>query len=376
MFHKAANIFPAIISSLSFLLLISCRMFDAKGIPVKVFQESAPVQELDVQKPEVIAAMSQVAGNSVFTERNGIPEYIIGPGDVVTINLWEGAKNNSYDCLVRPDGKVSYLYLDNIKLTGLTANEANQLITEALKKYIREPRIEIIVKEFRSKSALLFGQINVLQTGISGPGKYPLKGKTSILDLIVMAGGPITGRGGSITGRETFAAGQNADLQNVELIRKGKRYVVNLYNTMFTGDGTQNVIIDDGDIISVPEMSIYGEKVYVFGEINNQGIYKLRDASDLLAAIALAGGTTHVAVKSDIKIIRGYREKQRQPIILAVNLEDILNMGDLPQNVKLQKDDVVYVPRTVIGDVNEFIINTVPLLDYLLYPSEYKASFF
>ncbi len=327
-----------------------------------------------------IAGMSRVTENIVFTERNGVPEYIIGPGDVLTINFWEGTKVNPYECIVRPDGKISYSFMDNITVSGLTANEATKLIAETLKKYIRYPRLEIIVKEFRSKSALLFGQINVLQTGTSGPGKYPLKGKTSILDLIVSAGGPITGRGGSVTGRETVIVGQeagNADLRNVELIRKGKRYTVNLYNAMFKGDGSQNVLIDNGDMITVPELPTYGEKVYVFGEIRNQGIYRLKDSADLLSSIALAGGTSAVAVKTDIKIIRGYGQRQGKPIILSANLDDILKRGDIAQNIKLQEGDLVYVPRRVIGDINEFIVNTVPLLDYLLnYPRSYTDSYF
>ena len=37
---------------------------------------------------------------------------------------------------------------------------------------------------------------------------------------------------------------------------------------------------------------------------------------------------------------------------------------------------VVYVPRTAIGDINEFIVNTTPLLDYLLYPDTYRDAYF
>lgn len=318
---------------------------------------------------EEVIRMSTVTENSVFTERRGVPEYKIGPDDLLTITLWDGDKSTPYTTVVRPDGKISYSYMDDITVAGHTSHEVDEMLTNALKKYIRNPRIDVVVKEYRSKTALLFGQINRLDTAISGigtgPGKYPLTGKIRILDLIVMAGGPISG--------EEFA---NADLRRVEVVRKGKSYTINLYQAMFQGNVSQNIVIDDGDIVTVPELPTYGERVYVFGEVATQGIYRLKDAYDLLAAVSKAGGTTRVAVDSDVKIIRGYEKNREKPIILSANLDEILKKGDIVQNIPLQNGDVVYVPRTVIGDINEFIVNTTPLLDYLLYPGEYRDAYF
>lgn len=368
MFCRTANIIPTLFAGFFVMLLSSCT-FEAKGIPVKEFRSPKAAEVADIkQKKEMekdIIRMSRVTENSVFTEKRGIPEYKIGPGDVLIITFWDGAKSVPYNTVVRPDGKISYSYMDDIAVADRTSHEVDEILTKALKEYIRNPRIDVVVKEYRSKSALLFGQINRLQTGISGPGKYPLKGKTRILDLIVMAGGPIAG--------EEFA---NADLRKVEVVRKGKSYTVNLYKAMFKGDMSQNIVIDDGDIVTVPELPAFGERVYVFGEVKTQGIYRLKDAYDLLAAISKAGGTTRVAVDSDIKIIRGYKEDRNKPIILAVNLDEILKKGDIAQNISLQDGDVVYVPRTAIGDLNEFIVNTTPLLDYLLYPEKYRDAYF
>lgn len=370
--YRMPNIFSAFIAGL-FLLSLSACTFEARGIPVKEFKPSKAAEEADMKRKKEmekeIIRMSEVTENNVFTERRGVPEYKIGAGDVLTITFWERAKSESYVTLVRPDGKISYSFMDDIEVAGHTCHEVDEILTNALRKYIRNPRIDVVVKEYRSKSALLFGQINRLETSISGigtgPGKYPLTGKMRILDLIVMAGGPISG--------EEFA---NADLRRVEVVRGGKSYTVNLYNAMFQGDVSQNIVIDDGDIVTVPELPIFGERVYVFGEVSTQGIYRLKDAYDLLAAIANAGGTTRVAVDTDVKIIRGYEEDRNNPIILSANLDEILKKGDIAQNVSLEDGDVVYVPRTAIGDVNEFIVNTTPLLDYLLYPDQYRDAYF
>ncbi|MCX5855653.1 MAG: polysaccharide biosynthesis/export family protein [Deltaproteobacteria bacterium] len=379
--------FSAILFGMLVFFISACSTtLEAPGIRVKDFKEPSSLSPAELQakqqnEMQEIVRLSQVKGNAVFTERNGVPEYIIGPGDILTINLWipssfstgdrsrffeEGYKQNTYTMLVRQDGKISYLFGDDIPVSGLTVNEFRTVLTKQVKTYIRNPRVELLVKEYKSKNALLFGQINILQQGTSGPGKYPLMGKTTALDLIVSAGGAISGRDAA-----------NADMRNVEIVRKGKRYTLNLYNAMFRGDITQNIILDDGDIVTVPELPTFGERVYVFGEVNYQGVYRLKDAYDLLAAIGHAGSPTAVAIKSDIKVIREYKERPGKPIILSANLDEILKRGDLAQNIKLQDGDVVYVPRQIIGDINEFILNTTPLLEYLLkYPRGYTDAYF
>ncbi len=358
----------ALCTGFSAILLSSCA-FEARGIPVKEFRPMTAVEEAETKQKneskEEIARASQVKENSAFTERRGVPEYIIGPGDILTINLREGAKVNTYDALVRPDGKISYSFIDNIMVSGHTASEVTELLIEALKKYIREPRLDIVIKEYKSKSVLLFGQINILQQGTSGPGKYPLLGKTRVLDLVVAAGGAVSGQDKG-----------NADLRNVELVRQGERYTLNLYNAMFRGDVSDNIVLDSGDIVTVPEMPTFAERVYVFGQVASQGILKLKDSQDLLTAIALSGGTTPVAVKTDIKIIREYEERQGKPVIFSANLDQILLQGDLAQNIRLKDGDVIYVPRSVIGDINEFIANISPMLDFIYNrPSDFRTNF-
>ncbi|MCU0553689.1 MAG: polysaccharide biosynthesis/export family protein [Syntrophales bacterium] len=358
--------------------------FEAKGVSVKTLKPSAEdvaaAEKARRQQEQDIAAMASVTGNHAFTQRRGTPEYLLGPGDVLKITYWEGAKSTEYIAEVRADGKIAYAFMDDVPVSGRTVGELHEALMEGLKQYIRAPRLEVVVKEHRSKTVLLFGQINKISPGPSGPGKYALKGKTTVLDLIVSAGGPVTGRGSTFTGTGQTQVvvgeeGGNADLRNVELLRKGKRYTLNLYDVMFKGDVGQNVILDAGDIVTVPELPVFGERVYVLGEVNVQGIYRLKDASDLLASLSLAGGPTRLAVKSDIKIIREYQERKGDPMILSASYDDITKRGDIAQNVVLKNGDIVWVPRILIGDVNEWITNTLPLLDYLLKPAAYRDAY-
>lgn len=349
------------LAALIFLCLcwLGCRGFEVISVSTYQEQMQKDFGDESLQRKEMldqIFQMSLTTKNHVFTEQWGIPEYIIGPGDVLEITFWEATKPSKYKTMVRPDGTISYSFLDDIPVSGLTPRQVDRLLAERLATYIKNVRLDVAILEYKSKSALLFGEINILQlqTEKSGPGKYALKGKTTVLDLIVIAGG----------------ATKDADLKNVELVRGGKQYSLNLYAAMFKGDITQNVIIDDGDIVTVPELPFLGERIYVFGEVYSEGIYAHEDASDLLAAIGMAGGCNTVAVEDDIKIIRGYGKGK--PVVLSASLDDILIKGDISQNIPLIDGDVVYVPRTVIGDINEFILNTTPLLEYFLYPGQYR----
>ncbi len=372
------------------LPLYGC-MMEVSGIPVKSYRPpAADVALFEKQRQEMLSdvgKMSQIKENKVFTERRGVPEYIIGPGDVLTLNYWmpyssystappgqgtaEGFMLNTFNVAVRPDGKITYSFGDDIPVGGYTASEIREILLNSIRHYIRNPRLEVIVKEHKSKNVLLFGQINNLQTGVSGPGKYPLTGKTTALDLIISAGGPITGRsaggGGGVTGaaaRSDYWGAANGDMRNVELVRNGKKYTLNLYTAMFRGDMGQNVVLEAGDVVTVPEEPTFAQRVYVFGQVMSPGVFRLRDANDILTALAQTGGATPVAIKSDIKIIRGYTEGQKRPLVLSVNLDEILKRGDLAQNVSLQDGDLVYIPRMVIGDINEFINNINPLLNF------------
>ncbi len=361
---------------------------ESRGTPIKEYEASqatitADEQARQLENEKAVSALSKATANQVFTEKRGIPEYIVGPQDVLTINFWsmavggaqtfEGFKQISYNVEVRADGKISYMYGDDIQVAGLTTQEIQQKLLAGLKAYFRNPRLEVIVKEYRSKYATLFGQINTLPTGTSGPGRYPLSSKTTVIDLISKAGGPITGRAQLSTQQNQIGGTvqsliENADLTKVELLRKGKTYTFNLYKAMFYGDETQNPVVDAGDVITVPPEPYFADRIYVFGQVRGVGILRLKDAPDLLAAIALSGGVTADAIRTDIKVIREYKERNGKPLILSANYNKILYQGDMLQNVKLKSGDVVYVPRLLIGDINEFITNVTPLMDYLVNP--------
>ncbi|MBW1714630.1 MAG: polysaccharide biosynthesis/export family protein [Deltaproteobacteria bacterium] len=348
---------------LFFLLLSNGCTPRLPGVPVKELRPKILPEEIasrSLAMKEELARMTKITENAVFTEKRGYPEYRIGPLDVLEITYRAGSEQKTDTVIVRSNGMISYSFVDNIPAAGLTVGELDYRLTKRLSVYMRNPRVDILVKEFNSKTALVLGEVGVLRLPYyeAGSGKVFLKGKTTLLDLLVLAGGYT----------------EDADIKKVKLIRADKIYYINLYDIIFRGETWQNVIIDNGDVIDVPELPMFGERVYVLGEVNRQGVYPLKNAPDLMAALAFAGSYTGTAVQENTLIIRGY-EPGKKPLVLTADINAILRKGDVGQNIPLMDGDIVYVPRSTIGDVNEFIINTVPLLEYLLYPGEYRDAY-
>jgi len=244
----------------------------------------------------------------------------------------------------------------------LTPTQIDNIITENLSEYVKKPRIDVIVKEYNSKKVSILGAIDRLQTGISGPGIYPITGRMTILDLLLTAGGH----------------SDHADLTKVELTRKGNIYNLNLYSAIFHGETTQNITVEAGDRIVIPELPQYqasklpDRKVFVLGEVRSPGLYKFKDNINIIEAISMAGGVTIHAVEEDTKILRG-DDKRR--VVLSSDIKKLLKASDISQNIPVEDGDVVFIPKAKISDVADFFTKLSPILSGLMYPSLYRDAY-
>jgi len=339
------------------IIIMSCGTMAVKGTPVSALVATKPeLAEMKKMKETLkleLAKMSRVTKNSVFETIDGIPQYRIGPLDILEINSRVGEEVTKTTVTVNGLGKINYSFLDDLKVSGLTPTQLDALLSKELSAYIRKPRIDVMVKEYRSKKALALGEFSILRGGLSsmsGSGVIYLKGRTTLMDFIALA------HGYTVKG----------DIRQLKLIRKGKTYVINIYDIIAQGNDNLNVIIDTGDAVDIPELPIVGEQVFVMGEVRDQGVYDLKDARDLLSAIALAGKFTDVAKEENTLIVRA-TEPGKKPLVMMANVEALLERADLSQNIKLRDGDLVYVPRMVIGDVNKWIRNLDPLLDWVFW---------
>jgi polysaccharide export outer membrane protein len=305
-----------------------------------------------------LAVLAAPIENEVFATIDGVIEYKIGPADVLEITYWEGNNPTKEEITVRPDGKISFSFVEDIPAKGLTASQLDDVLTKNLRRYVRKPRIDVVVKEYNSKNVTILGAIAFRNMINTGPGEYRLSGRTTLLEMITKAGGP----------------SDNANLKNINVRRKsGQSISLNLFEAIHQGDPSKDFVLDDGDVIFIPTLAKDGNRIYVFGEVEEPGTYTFKDSDIRLAdVIAEAGGPTVFATEASTKVIRG---DITRPEILSANLENLLERGDQTQNVALVAGDIVYVPRSWIGDVNRFAQQMEPLFRLLTGPGRVYRSY-
>lgn len=118
------------------------------------------------------------------------------------------------------------------------------------------------------------------------------------------------------------------------------------------------------EYIMSPEVSVVirkfgGKKVIILGEVSNPGVYRATGKHTMMEVIALAGGFTDHAFSSSVILIRG---DLRKPYARRINLAKVLKRGDLAENISVQPEDIIYVPRTFIGNLNYFLKQLTPVL--------------
>ena len=112
---------------------------------------------------------------------NSDQPYRIGREDVLDVAVWRDA-DLSRTLPVRPDGFISLPMVGEVRAEGRTPNELADELREALKAYVQEPRVTVIVREVNSSRVFITGEV-------ANPGAYPLRGRVSILQAIALAGG-------------------------------------------------------------------------------------------------------------------------------------------------------------------------------------------
>jgi len=158
--------------------------------------------------------------------------YIIGPGDVLNINVWREAEI-SQKLAVRPDGMITLPLIGDIPATGQTPEQLGDVVTQKLKSILTDPQVSVIVAEVHSKFYSVVGQV-------AKPGEYPLVHPTTVLDAISQAGGF---HDFAKTGKMYVLRTENGHRTrvpfNYNAVVKGKR-------------PTQDIEVTAGDVIVVP----------------------------------------------------------------------------------------------------------------------------
>jgi polysaccharide export outer membrane protein len=179
-------------------------------------------------------ASAQEPAKAAAPEPNHVPvgEYRIGPEDVLLISVWKN-EPMSRTVPVRPDGMISLPLLNDIQAAGLTPMQLRDVLLKKFAEYEPNPEISVIVQEVRSFKVSVIGEV-------ARPGRFELKSRTTVLDIIAQAGG-----------LKEFASRARIVILRPQGTTM-KRIPFN-YNKVVSADGEQdNLTLQPGDVVVVP----------------------------------------------------------------------------------------------------------------------------
>ncbi len=306
---------------------------------------------------------------TIQCDRNNRPlteAYTLGSGDQVRLDLFDVPEySGQYQVLV--DGTLNLPVIGSLSVAGLTPSAASELISRRYARYVRRPLVTLSLVKARPLKIAVGGEVN-------RPGAYSISltdGQQfpSITDAIRLAGG--------IT--------RAADIRSVQLRRvdNSRGCTANLWNLLQNSSLGEDISLRDGDEILIPttigidplesrqlanasfapstEEPI---KVAIVGEVVRPGPYSVsaatasatnadrtsggsnsREPATVTQAIQVAGGITQLADIRRVQVQRITREGTRQ--VIEVNLWNLLQEGDLSQDVILQEGDTITVPTAV-----------------------------
>lgn len=319
-------------------------------------------------------------------------DYVIGDGDMLTIDVFD-VKELSRDVRVSQTGTIGIpLVPVRLHVAGLTEVQAEQKIAEVLEAngLVSHPEVSVTVREKKSKPITIVG-------AVARPMVYQADRQVTLLEVLAEAGGlandagdqaiitrqaprmalietqppskdagaapspkpeapapnspapAASGSSASGTGTSSeppelpaqtpAAADTSGALSTDQVSVPPDTITVNLFQLMESGNTKNNIVLQAGDVVTIPHAGI----VYVLGAVSHPGGFVLandREQMNTLKILALAGGFTNTAKSSHAVVIR--KDAQGQSHEVQVDLKKILSRK--AEDVQLQPSDILYVP--------------------------------
>jgi len=274
--------------------------------------------------------------------------YVIGPGDTLEIHAWNKenpdilivnpiattsqgqtvvttAVQDTHSVTVSRDGRIYVPLVGVIKVEGLTPEDLETLIKRGLRPYTPNADVTVLIRNPKPVRVYVMGQV-------TRPGLYVVpdgnQEERRLINFVNLAGGftPF------------------AQLDQI-LIKSGvTSREVNFYKVEMNGDIGQNIILQDGDSVIVPQKY---NLVYVLGYVVNPGPVRYIEGSKVSDYIGNAGGFTRFAATDNIGVIRG---DPAHPTVIKVKVNKYLAWDSDSENPKILPGDVVYVPQSWFAD--------------------------
>src|SRR5713101_6255667 len=306
-------------------------------------------------------------------------DYVIGNGDLLDLEVFD-VKELSREVRVSQTGSIGIpLVPVRLHVAGLTEVQAQQKISEVLESdgLVSHAEVSLSVKERKSKPITVVGAVGHAMV-------YQADRPVTLLEVLAEAGGvandagdtvivnrpaheapsdpseppaigpedpaPVTAskapahEGSSQRSASSAAAGPIASASSPapgDPPHLNNTITINLNELMESGDATNNIILQAGDIVTVPHSGI----VYVLGAVSKPGVFVLandRGQLTTLKILALAGGLSPTAKSDHAVIVR--KDNQGQQHEVAVDLKKVMQRQS--EDLQLQPSDILYVPNS------------------------------
>jgi polysaccharide export outer membrane protein len=253
----------------------------------------------------MLAVLLLVAAGHAAAQLANTREYVLGPGDVIRINVFQ-SPDLSLEARVSESGAITYPLLGQVQVGGIPVVQAEKRIADGLRSgnYVKQPQVSILVVQVRGNQASVLGQVN-------RPGKYPLElANTRLTDLIAMAGGVATG---------------GADVIVVTGVRNTKpfRKEIDLPSIFMGGKTEDDMVMQNGDVVYVDRMPT----IYIYGEVQRPGALRLERDMSVMQALATGGGLTQRGTERGLRVHRRGADGRVQ--VIQPSMEDTLRDGDV-----------------------------------------------
>jgi polysaccharide export outer membrane protein len=260
----------------------------------------------------LLALLWLAIGSANAQQTNNGRAYLLGPGDVLKITVFQNP-DMATETRITDQGMITFPLIGGIQIGGGTATQAEQKIALALKTggFVKQPQVNVVVTQFRYRQVSVLGYVG-------RPGRYPLEDqRLRLADVLSLAGGPVQ------TASDTLYVIRQVD-------GKEQRFAVDLDAAVATNDLEKNFEIFAGDTIYVPKQQF----IYIYGQVNRPGQYRLERGMTVMQALAVGGGVTLRGTEKGLTVRR--KEPGGKVETLNAGLQD-----------KLLAEDVIYVKESV-----------------------------
>lgn len=221
-------------------------------------------------------------------------EYVIGPGDVLQVQLF-GQRNESLNLQVNRDGHINFPGLGPITVAGMSFEAASEMLLKRISQQLIGVQASVTMGELRSMRVFVLGDAY-------RPGAYTVSSLSTMTNALFVSGGV----------REI------GSLRTIQLKRNGRLIsTLDLYDLLLKGDTARDVRLKPGDVIFIPPV---GATVAISGEVRRPAIYEVKAGETVDALIRMAGGLEPTAYGSVSVLERISGKKLRT--VTDVNLSE------------------------------------------------------